>query len=190
MAQFARSLKRDVELLGLQHLLELINRQYWGRIRKLADYLRIEQEYLVLDIFDEIVRDLLRKPPSEIGPPDYTQPVYIKEKIPLNFTGEDIENIKDEYQDSLKDFNNLKTIMKEYSDHQLSALKTRVRLDIEKFSGTFKKKLDHLTEYYSEKYKHDDLYKSFVRVLLIYLFEQCILGKKTEKEKRNDLSTS
>jgi len=191
MAQFARSLKRDAELLGLQHLLELINRQYWGHIRVLADYLDIEQEYIVKDIFDQIVRDLLKecKPAS---PPKYLSPLYIKEKIPLNFTGEDIEKMKDEYHDSLKYFHNLQTILKPYGENNddLSALKNKVRMDIEKYPGKFKKKLHHLTEQYSEKSKHDDLYKLFVRVFIIYLFEQCILGKKTGREKKNDLSTS
>ncbi len=183
MEQFARSFEPNVELLGISHLLELIQRQPWGRIRELAVYLGIEESYIVYNIFDKIVQDLLMGHPTVEGTIEYSSPVYIQEKIPLNFSGEYVEKIKDEYRDSLKYFHQLKTIMKEYSDDDLRTLKCKVNLDIEKYQGAFKDRFVHLTLQYAEAARHDDLYKHFVRTLLIYLFEQCLLGKKTEEEK-------
>lgn len=191
MVQFVHSLKNDVELLGLQHILELIRNQYWGHIRQLADYLDIEEEYLINDIFDEIIQDLLKGRRRTKKNIKYKPPKYIEEKIPLNFSGKDIETAKTDYREALKHFHNLNSILKnQYDDDDLDVLKNRVRDDIDKYSGTFKEKFNNLITEYSKKYTHDDEYKRFVKTLLIYLFEQCILGKKTEWEDKNDSSTS
>ena len=34
-----------------------------------------------------------------------------------------------------------------------------------------------------ERFKNDDTYKFYVRVALIYFFEQCLIGEKTGEEK-------
>ncbi len=182
MVQFIKSLKKDTELLGRQHLLTLIQGQPWGRIRDVAGFLGIEEQFFIREIFEEIIQDLLKDCSYKNPKRDYSPPVYIKEKISLNFSGEDIETIGDDYKDALKYFHTLQMIMKEYGDTELDALKNNVREDIKKYNGNFKEKFQLLMEQYYGKNKNDALYKLYVKVLMIYLFEQCLLGGKTRSE--------
>ncbi|RYX87095.1 hypothetical protein EON73_02065, partial [bacterium] len=63
-------------------------------------------------------------------------------------------------------------------------LKRRIMNDHNKLSGSFKERLYNLTEQYTIAYGNikDDEYVKCVKSILLYMFEQCLIGRKTENE--------
>jgi hypothetical protein len=67
-------------------------------------------------------------------------------------------------------------------------LKFKIITDFNKQKGTFKEQLENLTDLYYNKYSSgsDDEFFMYIRGILVYCFEQCILGKKTKEEIKVD----
>ena len=65
----------------------------------------------------------------------------------------------------------------------MAALKNKVITEYGKLSGDFKTRLNNLTAALSGNHKNDQQYKYYVRVVLIYMFEICLIGKRSEAEK-------
>ncbi len=63
-------------------------------------------------------------------------------------------------------------------------IKWRVIEDYNKLSGNFKSRLNNLSDQYTKQYgnSEDDGYRKYVKVILLYMFEQCLIGKKIDKE--------
>lgn len=180
---FVVTLKSDAEKICPKHIIELVERLKWYDRRRIAQKLGIDDQLLYNDILTIILDDLLQD--STSGEPlSYSQPMYIEEKIRLNYPEEEVELAKDQYADSVFYFGLLQDLLTGYTDHERYELKTKIRRDYSGLSGTFSQRLKYLAERYSEKYKNDDAYVSGVAVVLLYFFEQCLIGKKTEKEKQ------
>lgn len=112
----------------------------------------------------------------------YQKPTYIEDKIKLNFNVDDVENAKIEYLTSLGSMGKLKDILKSYDDEELAALKNIIITEDGKFLGNFKTRLNYLTDSLAGNHKSDQLYKYYVRVVLLYMFEICLIGKRLEAE--------
>lgn len=177
MVQFIKNLKSDAQPVGLNNIMEMIVRLRWSHIQHLSEYLNIDSDFLIFDIIDEIIRDLLKAESISTEDFDFRKLTEIERKIEINFQAEDIERIKDEYEDGLKYFDMVKDVIGNY-EIEKDTLKNRVRWDIAKLGGDFKTRFDNLTEDYASIRLGDDYYKLMVRVLLIYLFEQCVIGRK------------
>ena len=69
-------------------------------------------------------------------------------------------------------------------DEDFEKLKHRIKYDYTNKSGDFKTRLQQLTEKYLGKYssENDDDYLYYIRAVLIYLFEQCLIGNKIKGE--------
>ena len=80
-------------------------------------------------------------------------------------------------------FAQLKDVLKLYQDFEIDSLKTKVSSTYNKLAGDFKTRLNNLVDLLSERNKNDDYYVMFLRIVLIYFFEICLIGKKTESEK-------
>lgn len=193
MVEFVEALKSDSQKVGIKHILEKIDGLNWGKRREIADDLGVDDQFLIYDILTKVIDDLLKR-----GDDNSTNKLenipgkvkYIKEKIELNYSSVDIEAATDEYADCLRLFNRIKDIVQGYDDDDKGALKNKIRSGYNRFpSGNFKDKLERLTELYAERHKNDDLYKFHVKVVLIYFFEQCLIGEKTEEE-RNAAASS
>lgn len=179
IVQVIQSLKVDAQRVGISNLIEMIAKLRWSQIQDLAEYLKIDVQFIVFDIVDEIIKDSLKAEPAAIGEFDFSKRTELQEKIEFNFNQKDIDAAKAEFLDYLKYFWLVTNVISGY-ESQEDALKNRIRMDLAKFSGDFKIKLQYLTEYYTQKRPNDDYYKLFVRVLLLYLFEQCIIGKSKQ----------
>lgn len=181
--EFVEGLKPNVEKVEPKHLLRIFQALIWVDKRNVADYLGIDGQFLQNDLLSTILDDLLLDDKQRDKGKPLVQPTYIEEKIELNFDVHDLESAKNEYYECLLYFETLRKLISSYPNNEQSALKSRILNDFRKFSGTFSQKLDNLTEYYSKKYEKDDLYVFNVRVVLLYFFEQCLIGKKTTAEK-------
>jgi hypothetical protein len=77
----------------------------------------------------------------------------------------------------------LKDTLKSYDDEEMAALKNKVITEYGKLSGDFKTRLNNLTELLSGNNGNDQQYKYYVRVVLLYMFEICLIGQRVEAEK-------
>ncbi|MGB4774832.1 MAG: hypothetical protein WBP45_06655, partial [Daejeonella sp.] len=77
-----------------------------------------------------------------------------------------------------------------YEDDDIDKIKHKVIYDYLQTNGTFKVRLNSLTNLYMAKYSvdGDDEYIFYVRAILVYIFEQCLIGLKTDTE--NDSTAS
>lgn len=184
------ALKKGTPLLGLKGILSIIDELNSYQKRKLAKYLNIEDEFLAKDYLKEILEDLLKNSSSIEPRKEYSKPIYIKDKVKLNFNIVDIQNILDEYDIVAEYFSDIQDLFYGYEDEDIDRIKHRVVYDYSQTNGVFMDRFNTLTKLYLSKYSidTDDEYRFYVRALLIYVFEQCLIGNKTETE--NDTSTS
>lgn len=170
--------------LSRKMIIEMIKELTWVEKRKIGKFLHIDKHLFENDIFQEIVEDLIGYKTNQSSI-QYNSPIYIEDKIRLNFTDPQDRNIiKDEYDEFLQQnlFGSLHNVIQAYDDEQIQTLKSRIRSDYINYSGVFKIRFNLMLKLYASKYEGDDTYKLYVRVVLIYFFEQCLIGIKTEEE--------
>lgn len=177
--EFLKEMKADVEVNQIDHIFHQISRLNSTKQRSLASYLGIDEQFFVNDALEEIIEDLSNE--KNDGPIAYLKPMYIPEKISLNFEDQDADTILSEYEVYLPYFENLSGIMA-INEDRVTNLKSKVCRDYLSYNGSCKERLTNMTDVYAGKRKGDDLYKKMIRVVLVYFFEQCLIGKKTTKE--------
>ena len=108
-------------------------------------------------------------------------PLY--KKIEINFDKVDWDGIKSEIDTVVNEFKVIENIIKGYEDNEKDLIKRRIIDDYNKLSGVFKKRLYNLTEQYTKQYRDvdDDGYKLSIKAILLYMFEQCLIGKKAKE---------
>ncbi|MDP3065906.1 MAG: hypothetical protein Q8N08_04130 [Methanobacteriaceae archaeon] len=177
-------LDRGIKKCDINHILELINSLRFPIIREIArDYLRIDEEYIINDVLKKIIDDLLKDNTSLYSIDEHLQPPYIEDKVKLNYSEEDIQGALNEYKDMIPDISKFESVLKCYEDEDIKILKNKVTTEYSKLVGDFKTRLNNLNELFAERNKNDDRYKYAVRVVLIYFFETCKIGKKTSEER-------
>ena len=97
------------------------------------------------------------------------------------------KNAEDEYTYLIEDgsLKKIWSILATFEPEQINSLKLRIKREFNNINGEFKEKIDGLTEKYLDKYTSglDDDFEHYTRALLVYCFEQCMIGDKTTKEK-------
>lgn len=178
-------LEGNTSIRGIKQILHIIENDFTSnQRRKLATFLGIG-EYFKQDYILDIVHDLLDGANKDDTIPfdkeDLTPP---KEKIELNFNEQDWDGVNSEMMLVMKDFTTISNIISGYEDNEKDLIKRRVIEDYNKSGGDFKARLNNLTEQYTKQYSNldDDGYRLNVRAILLYMFEQCLIGKKTSKE--------
>lgn len=173
------------EIWGLEQIVAFIETLNSATIRELASILRIDvSDFLANDYLEEILSDLLRVEGQHIQnlkykPKDLTE---IGEKLILNYSEEvDLASVKEEYPILSSYFGDVDALLGGYGDSNIDKIKVRVINDFGSTNGeSFKEKFDELTKNYQSKYSSssDDDYLLYVRVILMYMFEQCFIGKR------------
>jgi hypothetical protein len=185
-----KSLKNDSLLLGFTQVMAILDQLKNYQRRKIGKYLNIEPEFLASDYLGEILEDLLKGTEIASDSIEYDTEgrVNIQEKILINYDNVDIEEAMSQYgllaeTGALKEVSDL---MFGYEDEEIDKMKHRILYDYSNLtSGNFKTRLKQISEYYMAKYssENDDDYLYYIRAILINLFEQCLIGKKTKQEK-------
>ncbi len=180
------SLKKDSTPVGLKNLLQIVDELSSSQKREIGNYLNIGTELFAQDYLKEIIEDLIKKTPFTDENIEYKKQIYFPDKVSLNYKQDDIDGIFREYDIYFEDgvFNKIKDLLFGYEDEDINKLKVRILNDFNNKNGDFKSSLQQLTEKYLDKYssENDDDYSYYVIAVLIYLFEQCLIGKKTKDE--------
>jgi len=171
-----KSLKPGVIIYDLKHLMNIIEELTFPKLRELANYLGIFIEYFRNDILKQIIEDLIKKPFEDIEY-EINNPKDIDEKIKLNYDMKDFDLIRKKHETAFVDIEALKILLRAYDDTEISAMKMKVLNVFAKISGDFKEKMTKVNEILCDTYEND-MYKYFIDVILLYLFEACIVGKK------------
>jgi hypothetical protein len=185
MIKFIDSLESDAGKIDIGQIVSMVERMNWANIRDLAEYLGIPDEYYINDIMQNVISDLLKNSKKSAKAITQEKPIYIEDKIELNYDSNDIENAKNEYSVFLPTLGKLKGVLKTYDDEEINALKVRVISEFGKLGGKFKVRLENLADNFAGKCKNDQQYLFYVKVILLYMFEICLIGKKVEAENGN-----
>lgn len=176
------SLEGSTSIKGIDQILSIIkNELNSSQKRKLAKFLEIDH-FFKQDYLQDILSDLLNDSSLKDKDLKFDKKTLIdlNEKIELNFDKEDIDNIHSELVFVIPDFNTIAGLLSGYEDNEKDVLKWRIIDDYGKLSGSFKERLINLTLQYTNQYGNveDDEYRKSVKTVLLYMFEQCLIGKK------------
>lgn len=180
--KFIKTLCPNGEIIGIKTIKKGVEELQGYKIRRIAKFLKIDDSYLSNDYLSEILDELLKDSQTNTSPIEYKRPTYIIDKIKLNYDENDIDGAVNEYSLVSEYFNQLGNLITGYTDTEINSLKRKIIADFNLINGNFKERLEQLTARYSEKYNNDDEYALFIRVILIYIFEQCLIGKKVTNE--------
>ena len=184
-----KALNAGARIIGLTQLMSIIENLKNFQRRKIGKYLNIEDEYLISDYIGEILEDLLKE--DDVNDEEILYKpkslIEITNKIEINFDTSEIEDAKNEYGLFLEDgiLMEIASILYGYEDKEISKIKRRIIHNYDSNpNGNFKSRLNTMTNYYLVKYSNDndDDYFFYIRAILIYFFEQCLIGKKTKTE--------
>lgn len=180
------SLKKDSIPVGLKNLLQMVDELSSFQKREIGNYLNVEKELFAHDYLKEIIEDLIKETSFTDENIEYKKQIYFPDKVGLNYKQEDIDSVFQEYDIYFENgvFNEIKSLLFGCEDEDTNKLKVRIINDFNNKSGHFKSRLQQLTEKYLDKYssENDDEYLFYIRAVLIYLFEQCLIGSKTKGE--------
>jgi hypothetical protein len=179
-------LKKDSSQIGLENILQFVDELQSYQKRELGNYLNIEKDLFARDYLKEIIEDLIKESSFTDENIEYKKRIYFPDKVSLNFEQDDINNILQEYDSYIENgvFNEISSLLFGYEDEDFEKLKHRIIYDFNNKLGDFRSRLQQLTEKYLGKYssENDDDYLYYIRAVLIYLFEQCLIGNKTKGE--------
>lgn len=179
-----QGLDGNTSIKGIDQILMIIDELASNKKRKLASYLGIEN-FFIQDYIQDIINDLLNATGIEDNILHFDRKTLVppQKKIELNFEQEDWDGMNSEMLLVMEEFNTIANILSGYEVDEINTLKRRIINDYNKLSGNFKERLYSLTEQYTREYGNlkDDEYGKCVKSLLLYMFEQCLIGKKQIK---------
>lgn len=184
MVMFVNLLKEGSSIICIEKLLEIIRKQTWTRKSSIFTALDVPDKYLSNNVLSVVVEDLISTCDDEAKFCSYEKPTYIETKIGLNIDQENIDTFLSEYEDSLAIFSSLQHVIQSNSSGNIAAIRGKITRSYTEFSGTFEERLALMVKSLSGDKFVDDYYTHYLRVVLIYFFEQCLFGKKVEGEKK------
>jgi hypothetical protein len=185
MILFVQDLKSDAQVIGLTNLINMSEEMNWTQQQRILKYLGIDDEYIKIDLIEQVIEDLIKSVEKEEGTINSSDIITnfstnLSKKIPLNYAQEDLELAKLEVQNYLQVSYNIEQIVGGFE--KLPALKFKIQesyLNLNK-ELSFKKRKQILLEQYAGKKINDDLYCYYLAMFLLYIFEQCLIGEKLE----------
>ena len=176
----------DGDIWGLEEIISFIRRQP-PKIRRviLTDIFGVEKEFVIYDVIEEMIDEIIMlDKTSNNYSIRYSPPTELLRKIEINFKNEGfreylvrlVENLYPEYSFLFGE------VFKSMEAKEIETLKMKVldrtgTLFLEK--NSFDEVFSALINDFSDKYPNDDEYRKHVTMLLIYIFEQCIIGRRT-----------
>lgn len=182
MLKHVKDLKPDASTISLDGLVDEIKKQNWSKKNLIFKALGIPDHYLSNDVFGTIVEDLIKTSEDKVSQVPYSHPTYIDKKIELNLEIEHKDSFSDEYFENLDKFSLIQAVVGSHTPETIFSLRAKIRSEYQSLSGSFSERLSVMTDRLCSNKKNDDYYRGSVRVLLIYFFEQCLFGRKTEQE--------
>lgn len=182
MIKFVNGLKKGTPIICIEGLLQKIDSQTWTVKMAIFRALNIPDHYLSNDVISTVIEDLIHISNQENSFEPYEKPAYIQEKIELNVSVENIDLFLEEYEENLAIFPLITSIVGARPQGNVSSIRSKVRSTFASLTGSFEKKLTELVNILSQAKNQDDYYRYYMRIVMIYFFEQCLFGKKPKSE--------
>lgn len=188
MVTYIKNKDERVDIWGIDELINYILGLPPSVRRKiLSEVFCLSPELIVFDFIEEVIEAILSlKEESPIYSPHYGLPKDTIKKIEKNFEGEDIEIVKRKFNYFYAErVGYLQKVLESFDNDYISNIKMTVLREYQNLDGNlnFKKKFGQLINRFSSKYPKDQEYKNYVELILLYLFEQCLIGVKPEVNK-------
>ena len=171
---------------GIDQILSIIdNNLNSSQRRKVAELLNIPSSIISQDYLAEILENLLANTttdPDQLYQFNSNNLIDLEDKIKLNYGESDVAIAMDEFSDMLPNILETGKLFKLFEDEEQDKIKNRIRNDYKNANGTFKERLSIITENYLLQYSNqsDSDYRYNITSVLLYLFEQCLIGIKSE----------
>jgi len=175
----------NAEIWGIEELINFILRLSPSKRRKiLEEVFSLSKELIEYDFIEEVIEEISKLKEKESlykYKPKYKPPADTIRKIEKNFDREDVNILKKTFNIFYAEhINYLLNTLKAFGNDFISHLKVTVLREFANLSEklTFKEKFNILLNRFSEKYPNDEEYKNYVELILLYLFEQCLIGEE------------
>ncbi len=182
----AETLHRGSSPMGIEQIMQIICSELNGyKKRTLAKDLNIdENQYFKQEYLSEILEDLLNGTQIDISHIPKYKAINPEEKIKINYPASDVDAAMEEFSTVVVEFPKIDSLIKAYSSDEQERIKLRIQNDYKNASGDFKTRMTTLIQNYLSQFANlnDDDYRYYVIAVLLYHFEQCIIGKKTKNE--------
>ncbi len=173
---------QDCMRWDINQILEMIDALSYYKMDQLAKSLNIDESLIIYNVLKRVIEDLTKDINITIS--DEKAPPYLPKKVKENYSQSEQEEALKEYEDNLQHILKLQEILKHFDDKHVASLKNKVRTIYNALGGSFKKKMDNLVKILSDDRKEDDLYVFYVRIIALYFFERCVLGKNPSEVKK------
>ena len=168
---------------GVDNIMSIIENEFNAtQKRQVGKILGISNALISQDYMEEILENLLGM--SNTNPDDLYQfrksnLLDVEEKIKLNYDQDDINIALSEFEDMLSEIFQTGKLFSAFTDEEQDRIKSRVRSDYKLANGKFKERIKIMTDNYLRQYSaiNDDVYRHNVTSVLLYLFEQCLIGE-------------
>jgi len=176
----------SVKVCGIEQIIHYIETEFTNKqIRLLAENLGVNKDLMVFDYIKTILDDLIRGVGVESENIEYKNRIDIEEKITLNYSQEDKDAALDEYATLVIDgtLTKIRDAFSTYESEEINSIKMKIKRNFNQFSGDFKTKVNNVAQNYQSIYANiqDDDFEYYTRALLVYCFEQCMIGVKPNK---------
>ncbi len=188
MVTYIKNKITNADIWGIEELINFILNSLPSKRRKiLSEIFSLSPELIEFDFVEEVIEEI-SKLKDEISDyhPQYDLPKDTLKKIEKNFSDEDIEIVKRKFIHFYAEhIGYLQKVLKSLDDDFISNLKMAVLREYQILDEklTFKGKFEYLVNRFSSKYPNDQEYKNYVELILLYFFEQCLIGTKPEVNK-------
>ena len=168
---------------GLDNIMSIIENEFNAtQRRRIAELLGISKSQIGQDYLEEILENLLSRTitnPTELYQFRKNNLLDVEDKIKLNYSKDDLHIALQEFEDMLPEVIIIGKLFSAFQDEEQDRIKTRVRSDYKNSNGSFKERLQIMTNNYLQQYSaiNDDIYRHNLTSVLLYLFEQCLIGE-------------
>lgn len=181
MRSYMNEVAGNIKTIGKDDLIMMIDRLSYPNKKDIVNFLRIPEELFSMDVFEEVIRDLMNFETNSEEKQKISKPTYIVDKIKLNYDESEVEEVINSYDNALPFIRELEEVLKLYPADENMVLKGKIIALYGEFSGPFKQRFTNiLRRLTTDRRSRDDIYEQYARVVLLYMFELCIIGKKVK----------
>ena len=188
MITHIHSIDSSSDIWGINELINLILNSSPSKRRViLSDVFSLDREIIEFDFIEEVINEFIAKFKEETGnyKPQYNPPADLYSKIKLNFTEDDIDTVILKFTNFYIDHAGvLQKSLKALGNEFVSHLKMMVLREFQMLNKDldFRDRFYTLVDRFSSKYPADQEYKNYVELILLYFFEQCLIGNRLESK--------
>lgn len=169
--------RRDCGRKGLMDIIDLVLEFNWPKRRKIAEHLDMNPESFEYNAFKEVIDDILSSDTDFGMESERDKPPGVEEKIKQNF--ENTEARIRGFENIAQDLGDLRGLLRSsYNEQEIRVIKNKIINKFEDFEGSFDSNFENTIDHFASRRPEDDIYGYYVRVIVYYCFERCLIGAK------------